>query len=565
MDEKNKQSYQQVSTEGAFVVFGVEDRMRRNYKVWEEEKGPDCVLEVASLNTWREDVERKPGIHAGLGVKEYFLYDPRGEYLTPRLQGYRLVDGEYERMSAVESIDRALTLPSEVLGLELRAKGGEMHFQDPATGQVLLSHAEEHSARRAAEIRAEEEAAARRAALRGSTMIGGRRSSRPVPVDERPNRADDPIRTVEVNVVSAAGNQLKRAVLHRSREFALKIEPRSVEANLAVVGVASRTARQHDDRRVGGPGNRADLPGAVPQRSQLGVDRSYRLARQGEALRQGLQALGQGARHQPEIRDDESPAGRRHRESHPRRFHPLELVLVGRVDEHEPRHRPTLLARSEQTDGEPPEGVPDQQVGRRNARMQEKPVQLLGDPVRMAGFGAALAPAVARAVVAARPGEPRDLGLNPDPVERGAAETRFENDGRRSSSGAVNVEPMEPDAHEHAGRGFSLGCDGRSAECESGQRDRGQARQRKPCGPPARGHLGSRDLPRGRHAGGPRASGCLEGAPLRRCRRFQSLLRAAIVRASLSAAAATWASQAGCAPLRIPTILRTHDGSDERD
>ena len=147
-----------------FVVFGVEDRMRRNYKVWEEGKGPDFVLEVASLNTWREDVEKKPGIFAGLGVKEYFLYDPRGEYLTPRLQGYRLVGGAYERMSAVESIDRTLTLHSDVLGLELRAKGEEMRFHDPATGEDLLSYDEEHAARQAAELRAEREATARRAA-----------------------------------------------------------------------------------------------------------------------------------------------------------------------------------------------------------------------------------------------------------------------------------------------------------------------------------------------------------------------------------------------------------------
>ena len=138
-----------------FVVFGVEDRMRRNYKVWEEGKGPDFVLEVASLNTWREDVERKPGIYAGLGVREYFLFDPRSEYLSPRLQGYRLVDGEYERLSAVESIDRTLTLPSRVLGLELRAKGEEMRFHDPATGRALLSHGEEHAAHRAALARAE--------------------------------------------------------------------------------------------------------------------------------------------------------------------------------------------------------------------------------------------------------------------------------------------------------------------------------------------------------------------------------------------------------------------------
>ena len=141
----------------AFVVFGVRDRKRMNYRVWEEGKGPDFVLEVASPNTWREDVKRKPGVYSGLGVREYFLFDPQAEYLTPRLQGYRLVDGAYERLPVVESIDRTLTLDSEVLGLELRAKGEEMRFHDPATGETLLSYAEEHAARR-------EETAARRAA-----------------------------------------------------------------------------------------------------------------------------------------------------------------------------------------------------------------------------------------------------------------------------------------------------------------------------------------------------------------------------------------------------------------
>ena len=141
-----------------FVVFGVEDRLRGNYKVWEEGKGPDFVLETASPNTWREDVERKPAVYAGLGVREYFLYDPTGDHHSPRLQGYRLVDGEYERLPAVESIDRTLTIPSETLGLELRARGDRMRFRNPSTGEDLLSHDEERAARR-------EEAAAHRAAL----------------------------------------------------------------------------------------------------------------------------------------------------------------------------------------------------------------------------------------------------------------------------------------------------------------------------------------------------------------------------------------------------------------
>ena len=153
----------------AFVVFGVEDRVRMNYKVWEEGKGPEFVLEVASRSTWREDVGRKLGVYAELGVTEYFLYDPRGEYLTPRLQGHRLVGGVYEGQVyegqvSVESIDRMLTLRSETLGLELRAKGGELRFHDPATGRNLLSHHEEHIARRKEAAARQEETAARRTA-----------------------------------------------------------------------------------------------------------------------------------------------------------------------------------------------------------------------------------------------------------------------------------------------------------------------------------------------------------------------------------------------------------------
>ena len=162
-----------------FVVFGVEDRMRMNYKVWEEGKGPDFVLEVASPSTWREDVGRKRDIYAGLGVKEYWLYDPLGEHLKPALQGNRLVDGEYERQPPVGSVNGALVLYSGTLGLELWAKGRKMRFRDPQTGLDLLSHDEEHD-------RAEREAAARQreAVLRQAAearvaeleaLIGGKR------------------------------------------------------------------------------------------------------------------------------------------------------------------------------------------------------------------------------------------------------------------------------------------------------------------------------------------------------------------------------------------------------
>ena len=104
-----------------FVVFGVEDRVRMHYKVWEEGKGPDFVLEVASKSTWREDLGRKRDLYARLGVKEYWQYDPTGEYFSPVLQSLRLAGSAYVRQLAVASEGGALTLQSEALGLELRA------------------------------------------------------------------------------------------------------------------------------------------------------------------------------------------------------------------------------------------------------------------------------------------------------------------------------------------------------------------------------------------------------------------------------------------------------------
>ena len=154
-----------------FVVFGVEDREREIYKLWEEGEVPAFVLEVASRNTWREDSGPKRRLYARLGVREYWQYDPSGRYLSPQLQGFRLAGEIYERQPAAESIDGTLTLRSETLGLDLRVKGARMRFHDPATGQDLPTYREAHAAhrreaaaRQAAVVRAEQETAARRAA-----------------------------------------------------------------------------------------------------------------------------------------------------------------------------------------------------------------------------------------------------------------------------------------------------------------------------------------------------------------------------------------------------------------
>ena len=140
-----------------FVVFGVEDRPRQNYKLWEEGRAPAFVLEVASPSTWRDDLGWKRSVYARLGVREYWQYDPQGAHLPARLQGERLAGSAYVRQPALTAPDGALTMCSETLGLELRAAPGrEMRFRDPATGNELGSHDEEAEARLAAEARVAE-------------------------------------------------------------------------------------------------------------------------------------------------------------------------------------------------------------------------------------------------------------------------------------------------------------------------------------------------------------------------------------------------------------------------
>jgi Uma2 family endonuclease len=136
-----------------FVVQGVIKQERRTYKLWEEGQPPAVVFEITSRGTRLEDLGSKRVVYAMLGVREYFLYDPLGEYLQPPLQGYELQQGEYQRMSA--GTEGSLT--SRVLGLELWLEAGRLRVVNPATGERLLTPAEAQAAWRA-------EATARQAA-----------------------------------------------------------------------------------------------------------------------------------------------------------------------------------------------------------------------------------------------------------------------------------------------------------------------------------------------------------------------------------------------------------------
>lgn len=138
-----------------YVVFGVRKRQRDNYKIWKESGiSPQFVLEITSETTQDKDQETKPEIYRSLGVREYFQYDPSGDYLNPILQGVRLVNNQYEPIPANNIAFDTLWLYSAVLGLELHLVSGELRFRNPQTGEFLKTYQQseegrlaEHSAR----------------------------------------------------------------------------------------------------------------------------------------------------------------------------------------------------------------------------------------------------------------------------------------------------------------------------------------------------------------------------------------------------------------------------------
>lgn len=130
-----------------FVVFGVPKRPRINYLTWEEGRGPGVVIELTSSSTRSEDTKKKFTLYQDvLRVPEYYLFDPFGDYLKPRFQGYRLVGGQYRPMRL--KYDR---LRSRQLNLLLEPDGKQLRLVDPEAGLRLPTRAE---ARKSAEEQA---------------------------------------------------------------------------------------------------------------------------------------------------------------------------------------------------------------------------------------------------------------------------------------------------------------------------------------------------------------------------------------------------------------------------
>ncbi len=143
------------------VSFGIGQKQRHTYKVWEEGKVPDFVMEFSSKTTYQNDLTDKMDLYATLGIPNYLLYDAEALYLPSPLMGFQLIDGVY--IPIPPGVDGGIR--SDILGLDFHIRERRLGIYDSVGEKWLQPPAEAAEARaEAAEARAEQEAITRQKA-----------------------------------------------------------------------------------------------------------------------------------------------------------------------------------------------------------------------------------------------------------------------------------------------------------------------------------------------------------------------------------------------------------------
>lgn len=136
------------------VIKGVVHRPTRSWSVGKNGPTPHVVFEIASLETWKKDLEEKPVRYARMGVQEYFAYDPHEPPLpkstSQRLFGWRL-DQDGQVMKEMPIGPRG-SLWSSHLESWLVPDGAILRLYDQS-GQLRLTQAEAEAQQARAEAR----------------------------------------------------------------------------------------------------------------------------------------------------------------------------------------------------------------------------------------------------------------------------------------------------------------------------------------------------------------------------------------------------------------------------
>ncbi len=119
-------------TPDIMVAFGTRKGDRQVYKLWEEGVFPQVIFEVASSNTWKNDIGEKAEFYNAFGVEEYYLIDAERRHLPLPLMAYRRLEDRLQYVPIEK--DRIF---SPLLRLEIVDTGKSFRILDPATQEFL--------------------------------------------------------------------------------------------------------------------------------------------------------------------------------------------------------------------------------------------------------------------------------------------------------------------------------------------------------------------------------------------------------------------------------------------
>ena len=128
------------------VIFDIPQQPYDNYKIWETGQVPSVIFEMTSASTQAHDQAKKRDLYESIGVQEYWLFDPKGEWIPEKLRGYRRqanLPANEQELLVYEAIADGL---SQVLGLRLEVEGSLIGFYRQDNGEKLLIPSELFSA-----------------------------------------------------------------------------------------------------------------------------------------------------------------------------------------------------------------------------------------------------------------------------------------------------------------------------------------------------------------------------------------------------------------------------------
>jgi hypothetical protein len=145
------------------VAWDRPDAQRVVYLLEEEGKAPDFVLEVLSDSTKDQDARAKKRWYQAIGVREYVIADPSGDYAGERrLQRWRLPGAEEADAAPPDVALEGEVLACALLPYGLLAREGWLRLVDTGIGEELpLLREELAQGRQEAELRRAAQAEAR--------------------------------------------------------------------------------------------------------------------------------------------------------------------------------------------------------------------------------------------------------------------------------------------------------------------------------------------------------------------------------------------------------------------